>query len=699
MPFLSNPSEDARDSGFHATPAAFIDAGPRHLLQVIGYSENGTYGAKLQIYIRTDYDLTAQRPFIFTIMFGHGKCGGALTKLEHSGHGFVYTVAAEIPHFSTTGWLRSPVPLCLSMEDEDGQHLGVVEVGDFTYLDGPTYEPYVASADVSRKRRISSESAEYVRPPAKRPSSQQLLEKSTEDQGSYETPSSTTQALPYAQMNVPYEYASPTYGRSAGQQQANPRRTQQLPYQYPPPPTLAGKNINIQSPVTSSYSPYSPVSQPSRSPLLAAAPLISREETTPATASGAQPILIRTSTLQPSPIAATASAQSFNPYAIYPNSKAILKIEGDLGAVTQGWTNDEISTKRRLVQFQRRQSGSVITTTFEAVAPQDRTPNSICVSCILWGEKGEYFITSVDTIYLLESLVAVRFTVEEKNRIRRNLEGFHPLTVSKTKREYESFFKVIMGFPSPKPRNIEKDVKVFPWKILAHALKKIISKYVSMHELFPSYITDKQQSASYSSTASALPAATAGPSSSSAEYQPTTSPRSNSSPERSNAYWSETNSTDVSPSLKASAGPRRSAGPPDARKPSISELASASSTTSPWQPRPYPAHHDQHNIRGYPSGYPIAGAAAAAAAGAAGRTPWDLAAYLDPGPASAATTATHHHQQPQQPQRPQHPLHYPRDQLTSVPGQMGYSHQQRPPSQSQQPPYGGQRTPTSRSGG
>jgi hypothetical protein len=36
-----------------------------------------------------------------------------------------------------------------------------------------------------------------------------------------------------------------------------------------------------------------------------------------------------------------------------------------------------------------------------------------------------------------------------------------------------------MGFPNPKPRNIEKDVKVFPWKILGHALKKIIGKYVS----------------------------------------------------------------------------------------------------------------------------------------------------------------------------------------------------------------------------
>jgi len=112
----------------------------------------------------------------------------------------------------------------------------------------------------------------------------------------------------------------------------------------------------------------------------------------------------------------------------------------------------------------------------------------------------------------LEALVGVRFTVEEKNRIRRNLEGFRPLTVSKAKSDSEDFFKCIMGFPHPKPRNIEKDVKVFPWKILAHALKKIISKY----------------SASYSSTASAIltPAASAYASTeTSAEYG-NASPRS-----------------------------------------------------------------------------------------------------------------------------------------------------------------------------
>jgi hypothetical protein len=165
---------------------------------------------------------------------------------------------------------------------------------------------------------------------------------------------------------------------------------------------------------------------------------------------------------------------------MYPaNTKAQLKIDGDLNTMVDNFTSEEWEVKRRLVQFRRSQQGSVITTTFEPVSPEERAPNSICVSCIYWAEKGECYVTSVDTIQLLEALVAVRFTVEEKNRIRRNLEGFRPATVSKAKQDSEEFFKLIMGFPNPKPRNIEKDVKVFPWRILATALKKIIGKYAS----------------------------------------------------------------------------------------------------------------------------------------------------------------------------------------------------------------------------
>jgi len=172
------------------------------------------------------------------------------------------------------------------------------------------------------------------------------------------------------------------------------------------------------------------------------------------------------------------------PYGVYTNTKAELEIKGDLESMATGWTPAEINSNRRLVQVSRSQLGNKISMTFQAVAPEKRIPDSICISCIWWESKKECFVTSVDTIYLLESLVSVRFTVEEKNRIRRNLEGFRPLTVSKSKPDSEDFFKVIMGFPVPKPRNIEKDVKVFPWRILASALKKIIGKYVSFFYCF-----------------------------------------------------------------------------------------------------------------------------------------------------------------------------------------------------------------------
>jgi hypothetical protein len=156
-------------------------------------------------------------------------------------------------------------------------------------------------------------------------------------------------------------------------------------------------------------------------------------------------------------------------------------------AMTQNWTSEEREARRRLVEFNRMQAGSIVTTSFKAVSPEERTPNSACVSCIYWEEREEYFVTSVDTIALLEALVAVRFTVEEKNRIRRNLEGFKPLTVSKLKEDTDSFFRLIMSFPNPKPRNIEKDVKVFPWSILEPSLKKIFGKYVSSRMIHPSH--------------------------------------------------------------------------------------------------------------------------------------------------------------------------------------------------------------------
>ncbi|GAA5914327.1 hypothetical protein JCM6882_008162 [Rhodosporidiobolus microsporus] len=192
-----------------------------------------------------------------------------------------------------------------------------------------------------------------------------------------------------------------------------------------------------------------------------------------APAAARQPELIRTSQIH----------APKNGYGATYSHKVVLKLQGDLNTMAMGWSNEEWTNRRRLIQFWPQQDGNVINVAFRPIAQNEYVQNSIVISCIFRDEWNECFVTSVDTIYLLEALVGSRFTVEEKNRIRRNLEGFKPMTVSKSKPDAEPFFKLIMSFPNPKPRNIEKDVKVFPWKILAQALKKIMSKYSANYPL------------------------------------------------------------------------------------------------------------------------------------------------------------------------------------------------------------------------
>lgn len=235
--------------------------------------------------------------------------------------------------------------------------------------------------------------------------------------------------------------------------------------------------IRAPSPLTAQNPPFVSVPNDDRNSGFGIPHGIVQHERKPSPGGATNPTLIRTSALQQSND--HGQNQSFNPYMEY-YTKAILKLNGDLDAMAESWTKAERESQRRLVQFTRFQTGSTIHAQFKPITPGSRTPTSICISCISWEGKNECFVTSVDTIYLLESLVAMRFTVEEKNRIRRNLESFRPLTVSKAKAESKDFFNVIMGFPAPKPRSIERDVKVFPWKVLSHALKKIIGKYVSI---------------------------------------------------------------------------------------------------------------------------------------------------------------------------------------------------------------------------
>jgi hypothetical protein len=473
----------------------YLNVGATPIPQVTSYQPSrGSKGSRMDVYISSLYDLATSNVPTFFLMFASRKCVATPSKLGQQGGVCQYVVTAEVPAFASTGWQSSQVPVYLLIESADGELMGKVDVGGFSYIEGSVQEASNVT-DVSRKRKFSLESAEQMKSPAKRSSSNQLRPK--EELSSYNYMASTDAPFsPYLQPTPQYSMMQ-QYSRNSGQYQSQPlQRPMSQQYPYPNSSTSSSPNIKAQSPQGSTWGPYSSVgSHVTPGPGLGASTGSSSRPNISGLPSPLQanPPLIRTSTLQQTPSPATTpagaqqSGQPFNPYTLYPH-KAVLKIVGDLDSMTEGWTVDEWSANRRIVMFKRSQSGCTITTTFSPVTLDDRPPNSICISCIFWEDKNECFVTSVDTIYLLEQLVAARFTVEEKNRIRRNLEGFRPLTVSKAKPDSEEFFKLIMGFPSPKPRNIEKDVKVFPWKILVHALKKIIGKYVCMIRLQANYM-------------------------------------------------------------------------------------------------------------------------------------------------------------------------------------------------------------------
>lgn len=484
VPFIPSSTYESRGTGYPAD-SSFIDAKPRHsdtyTLTETEISEHvspsqGVAGSKVLIHLRTRFDLEADQ-YKFSIMFGARKCVAALQKVDQDDEFYHYALNVEVPPFPLTNSFDPTMMLKLQMEDRDGRLRNQINAGKFTFNDmaDPQYQ---TSPDITRlKRKLSSDYTDgqnFSDHTAKRTHSMRFQAKPRAMSGAYSATS--VSPLP-AQSSL-----SSAYGYGGGydmtkQTSYTPQISQKALYAVPSGGSISQNEMKPpqMSPSLPPYSQYSSLGQTARSPAsIAVTPTRSTVLSSPSALP--TPVLVRATTL-PQP-AGAPSGQPFNPYLMYP-TKAVLKIEGDLDTMIDGWTQDERDAQRRLVEFKRSQSGSTITTHFAPITLETRQQRSICVSCIYWEEKDECFITSVDTIYLLEQLVNVRFTVEEKNRIRRNLEGFRPLTVSKAKSDSEEFFKVIMGFPNPKPRNIEKDVKVFPWKILAHALKKIISKYVS----------------------------------------------------------------------------------------------------------------------------------------------------------------------------------------------------------------------------
>ncbi|KAE9964619.1 hypothetical protein EG328_010331 [Venturia inaequalis] len=602
MPYLGEPFEP-RDTAFQSAPSApLIDARSRSSPEITSTGPfSGIASEIFRLKFRSLIDYTGQNVSFF-LMFGGAESKATLTKNYHLDPYYHYTLEAQIPSFASTKASEGTMPFLLEVLGENSQPITMKTLENFTYLDLSPYSSYSPTLQ-HKKRKFEDDSPGYGQVSSKRVASQPLQTRSSStfppnaepimynnnyDSGIYSLPSTYDR-----QLAPPRSYMQPI--------------AQKPSYQYSQSPQARG-SMAERTPSVGAYSSYSNVRHPSYSPQMPNTPQTSLAHIEAATSVNTPP-LIRTSILQPQSTTAVRNP-SFNPHALFNSSKAEIDIQGDLQAMCDGWTEEELKAKRRLVEFQRSQEGSVITTSFRPVTIEERMPNSPCISCIWWEEHNRYYVTSVDTIQLLESLVGVRFTVEEKNRIRRNLEGYKPMTVSKQKEDCESFFRLIMGFPNPKPRNIEKDVKVFLWSNLETALKKIIGKY----------------SASYASTMSVLPTSSNGGYGSSvteaAVLYPTASPQSATSSIGTHPFHQSMTSTAMASTLSGHIGLEVTTGAYDPPR----NLAHPHSTMGQWQTQYSPAS----GISQYATG-----------PSPSGRSSWEMHPFNEHGSPGTAETAQH----------------------------------------------------------
>ena len=152
------------------------------------------------------------------------------------------------------------------------------------------------------------------------------------------------------------------------------------------------------------------------------------------------------------------------------------------------WSNIETSRKRRLIAFTCHTDNPKFTAYFTAKPiPHLGLASAAAkvVSCIYVPPEASQMpntciITSFDFINLISWMLRkpAWFTVDERNRVRRNLEIFNPQTLHK-EGAYDvwDLFKQVTGYQHPKPWNIQKDFKVFDWSLIEAMMKEISKKY------------------------------------------------------------------------------------------------------------------------------------------------------------------------------------------------------------------------------
>lgn len=151
------------------------------------------------------------------------------------------------------------------------------------------------------------------------------------------------------------------------------------------------------------------------------------------------------------------------------------------------WTKAEKLSGRRVVRFRAQVIGfssedgqKRIMVDCEPVLDsrsRQYRSNECYISCICTSYLEDFYITSSDIIRLLECIVSIKFSQEQKTRMRRNIQSLRPSVI--TRHTHESLFRTITTFTNPVALHTKKEINIFLWSSVQLAISKLSSRFTS----------------------------------------------------------------------------------------------------------------------------------------------------------------------------------------------------------------------------
>ncbi|KAJ3219175.1 hypothetical protein HK099_004806 [Clydaea vesicula] len=169
----------------------------------------------------------------------------------------------------------------------------------------------------------------------------------------------------------------------------------------------------------------------------------------------------------------------------------------DLKSMLQNWTTQECLERRRIVKIQAFKPNEkvvnfkVFTSNLSNSLPKIEGTRVSILKIPNSPETANYFLSSYDILKLCVNLVKINLYENEKNKLKRIMDGFANVTLKKNTK----LFEVVMRMTDPSPRYVRTELKLFLWMEIPKIMLAILEWYKEKNLVLVNKYHRKQKNA------------------------------------------------------------------------------------------------------------------------------------------------------------------------------------------------------------